>query len=380
MTETPRADPDPPRRCRLALEALNFLLADVRGALGPYLNVFLLTRQGWSQSAVGVVTTVGGLAALATQTPIGAAIDAMTRKRAVLVAAAAALALAATVMFAAPSFRPVLTANTAVTVLGDVFAPSVAALTLGLYARERLAGRMGRNGGVRSRRERDDRARRRRGRLAVRPAGGISAGAGVRDAGRRRGAVDSRGGDRFIGAPAAGDDGVPGTRDRGGAPSPETVHSQCSRSARCRFILPMRRSCRSSGRSRPRCPTVRRHRRWNLGRSRPARGRGPHGEQRPLQPRPRRRRHHAGRRALLERPRGRADRRSPRPRRRLPDVGRCRVRGLGARWAGAAGNTAPRRMKCLITGAFYLVPGAESNHRHREAGPTVRPAYREAGP
>jgi hypothetical protein len=28
-----------------SLDAVNFLLADVRGALGPFLNVFLVTRQ-----------------------------------------------------------------------------------------------------------------------------------------------------------------------------------------------------------------------------------------------------------------------------------------------------------------------------------------------
>jgi hypothetical protein len=32
----------------LSLDALNFLLSDVRGALGPYLNVFLVTQQHWS--------------------------------------------------------------------------------------------------------------------------------------------------------------------------------------------------------------------------------------------------------------------------------------------------------------------------------------------
>ena len=44
-----------------SLDALNFLLADVSGAVGPYLNVFLVTQQHWSQSYVGLVTTVGGL-------------------------------------------------------------------------------------------------------------------------------------------------------------------------------------------------------------------------------------------------------------------------------------------------------------------------------
>jgi len=33
-----------------SLDAVNFLLADVRGALGPFLNVFLVTQQHWSQS------------------------------------------------------------------------------------------------------------------------------------------------------------------------------------------------------------------------------------------------------------------------------------------------------------------------------------------
>jgi hypothetical protein len=33
-----------------SLDAINFLLADVRGAVGPYLNVFLVTQQHWSQS------------------------------------------------------------------------------------------------------------------------------------------------------------------------------------------------------------------------------------------------------------------------------------------------------------------------------------------
>ena len=44
-----------------SLDAINFLLADVRGAVGPYLNVFLVTQQHWSQSEVGLVTMIGGL-------------------------------------------------------------------------------------------------------------------------------------------------------------------------------------------------------------------------------------------------------------------------------------------------------------------------------
>jgi MFS family permease len=129
-----------------SLDALNFLLADVRGALGPYLNVFLVTQQGWSQSSVGVVTMIGGLIGLAAQTPTGAAIDATSAKRGVIVIALTTLALGAFVIFVAPTFWSVLTANTVMAIIGDVFGPAVAALTLGLFTRAQLASRMGRNG------------------------------------------------------------------------------------------------------------------------------------------------------------------------------------------------------------------------------------------
>jgi MFS family permease len=128
-----------------SLDALNFLLADVRGALGPYLNVFLVTQQQWSQSQVGLVTTIGGLLGIAVQTPIGAGIDETRAKRGAVVLALALLALGAIVIFAWPTFWPVTIANGLMAVVGDVFGPAVAALTLGLYARKQLAKRMGRN-------------------------------------------------------------------------------------------------------------------------------------------------------------------------------------------------------------------------------------------
>src|SRR6202044_1364439 len=93
-----------------SLDAVNFLLADVRGALGPYLNVFLITQQHWSQTEVGWVTTISGLLGLAVQTPAGAAIDATRRKRGVVVLALIVLAIGALVIFVAPRFWPVMVA------------------------------------------------------------------------------------------------------------------------------------------------------------------------------------------------------------------------------------------------------------------------------
>lgn len=128
-----------------SLDALNFLLADMRGALGPYVNVFLVTQQGWDQEAVGLVTTISGLIGLLFNAPAGALIDATRAKRGLVVAALVVLGVGGAAIGFFPHFWPLLVAMTAMAVAGDLFGPAVAALTLGLFAREQLARRMGRN-------------------------------------------------------------------------------------------------------------------------------------------------------------------------------------------------------------------------------------------
>ncbi|HJU20542.1 MAG TPA: MFS transporter, partial [Stellaceae bacterium] len=140
-----RADRPKARFRPISLDALNFLLADVRGALGPFLNVYLVTQQHWSQAAVGVVTATGGWIGLAVQAPVGAAIDATHAKRGLIVAGLGVLAAGAAAFFAVPGFWPILAANSAMAVVGDVFGPAVAALTLGLCRQAELARRLGRN-------------------------------------------------------------------------------------------------------------------------------------------------------------------------------------------------------------------------------------------
>src|ERR1700722_6786350 len=137
--------PAPGHRDSAALDAVNFLAADVRGAIGPYLNVFLVTQQHWSQAEVGVATTIAGLLGILAQTPIGAAIDETRARRGAVVLALAVVSGAGIVICAAPRFWPVTIANAAMSVAGDVFGPAIAAITLGLYQRDQLARRMGRN-------------------------------------------------------------------------------------------------------------------------------------------------------------------------------------------------------------------------------------------
>ena len=128
-----------------ALDAVNFLAADVRSLFGPFVNVFLVTGQHWSQTDVGVLTTASGLLGIALQTPIGAAIDVTRAKRGVIVLTMAAMTAAAAIIFVAPTFWPMALALSVLAVAGDVFAPAVSALTLGLVTRDKLARRLGRN-------------------------------------------------------------------------------------------------------------------------------------------------------------------------------------------------------------------------------------------
>ena len=127
------------------LDRLNFFLADVRGGLGPYVGVFLLTQAHWDQATIGAVLTVSGLIGIALHVPVGALIDATRFKRGLLVAGVAALTASALAIAWAPTLPVVLAADIVMAVLGAVFAPTVAAITLGLVGRAGLAERLGRN-------------------------------------------------------------------------------------------------------------------------------------------------------------------------------------------------------------------------------------------
>ena len=53
-----------------ALDWLNFFVADVESAFGPFIAVYL-TTEGWGQAAIGSVLTLSNLIALGTQSPAG---------------------------------------------------------------------------------------------------------------------------------------------------------------------------------------------------------------------------------------------------------------------------------------------------------------------
>jgi MFS family permease len=128
-----------------ALDALNFFLADVRDGLGPYLAIYLLTEQKWDQGSIGLVMSVAALAGIAAQTPAGALIDRTRAKRALMVAAAIAVTAACLALPLIHSFELVAATQSLAAAAASIFAPAVAAVTLGIVGPKAFAARIGRN-------------------------------------------------------------------------------------------------------------------------------------------------------------------------------------------------------------------------------------------
>jgi MFS family permease len=133
------------RRDETALDWLNFLLADVKDGLGPFLAIFLLSGEHWDPGRIGIVLTIGGLATVVARGPAGALVDAILWKRSLIALAAGAVCVATLAMALVPGFWLVAAAQ-AVSGLADAIFPiAVAAISLGIFGRARLTRRIGRN-------------------------------------------------------------------------------------------------------------------------------------------------------------------------------------------------------------------------------------------
>lgn len=130
---------------RYPLDALNFFLADVRDGLGPYLAIYLLTVQKWDEASIGAVMSVAAIAGILAQTPAGALIDKTTAKRTAVIIAAIVVTLGSLVLPLYPGFLFVATTQALTGIAAAVFAPALAAITLGIVGPRAFARRIGRN-------------------------------------------------------------------------------------------------------------------------------------------------------------------------------------------------------------------------------------------
>jgi MFS family permease len=134
----------PSTRSLRGLDWFTFFLGDIQTGFGPFLTVYLVTQK-WTQTDIGLVLTLGGLASLLGQIPGGALIDAIKSERSAVAAAVAAIALSALLIAAWPIFAVVVLARVIHALASCVLGPAVGAITLGLVGHNTVARRLGRN-------------------------------------------------------------------------------------------------------------------------------------------------------------------------------------------------------------------------------------------
>ena len=128
-----------------ALDASNLFLADVRDGLGPYLAVYLLTVQHWDEASIGLLMSIAAAAGLLAQTPAGAFIDATRAKRGAMVAATVLVVAGCLALPWLTSFWTIALSQATAHAAGVIFAPALAAVTLGIVGHAGFTKRIGRN-------------------------------------------------------------------------------------------------------------------------------------------------------------------------------------------------------------------------------------------
>ncbi|MFD1469575.1 MFS transporter [Hymenobacter caeli] len=127
------------------LDWISLLMADVKDGVGVYLSVFLLTVRHWSPDKIGLVIAGPSLIGVLVQGPAGAFIDRTRHKRLLLVVASVIIAGCCLAVVLNSNFYPVLLSQLGVGLTQSVYAPCVAAITLGIVGQAALSQRIGRN-------------------------------------------------------------------------------------------------------------------------------------------------------------------------------------------------------------------------------------------
>ncbi len=138
--------PGPGRRARVGLDLLNFFVANLQTAFGPFVSVYL-TTQAWTQGQIGLALSIGTVASMASQIPAGALVDHLRGKRGAAAAAILAVIGGALLLAAWPARLPVAAAEVLHGFASCVLGPAIAAISLAAAEAGGIAAgeRFGRN-------------------------------------------------------------------------------------------------------------------------------------------------------------------------------------------------------------------------------------------
>ena len=126
------------------LDGLNLFVANIQTGFGPFISVYLTTR-GWTQGSIGTALSLGTIAAMASQIPAGALVDAIRSKAAIASFSILAFSASALLFAIRPTALWVYAAEVLHGFSSCTLGPAVATMSLALVGPSMLGLRLGRN-------------------------------------------------------------------------------------------------------------------------------------------------------------------------------------------------------------------------------------------
>lgn len=127
------------------LDWLNFFMADVTTGVGPFVAIYLTATRHWDSASIGIVVASQSIASVVAQGPAGWIVDWSEHKKWLVIGAAAVVALGCLGIGLAPNMTMEVLIQILIGIAGALFAPAVAAISLGMVGNQKLAMRVGRN-------------------------------------------------------------------------------------------------------------------------------------------------------------------------------------------------------------------------------------------
>ncbi|HLI20118.1 MAG TPA: MFS transporter [Stellaceae bacterium] len=126
------------------LDRINLFVANIQTGFGPFIAIYLAS-QGWTQTAIGLALSLGTIAAMASQLPAGALVDAMRSKANAARAGLVVFTLSALLFALVPVPLFVYVAEIIHAFASCMLGPAIAALSLAVAGPHALGLRLGRN-------------------------------------------------------------------------------------------------------------------------------------------------------------------------------------------------------------------------------------------
>jgi predicted MFS family arabinose efflux permease len=140
-----RPDSRPSRSSILGLDALNFLMADVRDGVGPYLSIYLKGGLHWQSGEIGIAMAVSSITAAICQIPAGLLVDSVRAKRLLVVISGIMVGAGSLLVVCLPKLAVIVAAQATLGAASAVIPPALAALSLGIVGRKLFPARVSRN-------------------------------------------------------------------------------------------------------------------------------------------------------------------------------------------------------------------------------------------